>query len=111
MRKFAAHLLYLSAVEKVLGPVIVLLDQEGLVESYEKFSVEQPGVEWLGGIFLLLPVLESPESVSCSFEDWYKKVSSVYQPNACSYALWHVNGIPVDADLSRISKESMSKLK
>lgn len=110
MKKFAAHLLYLSAAETVVGPVVVQLTHEGVVTSFERISAELPGVEWLGGIFLLLPTSEFPTSGSGSLEAWYKKVSPVYQPEVHSYALWHVSGIPVDSGLEKISVTAPQRL-
>ncbi len=102
MRKFAAHRLYLSATEVVAGPVVVRLTSEGFVAGYEKLTAEQPGVEWLGGIFLLLPVSETPKQDAGNFGVWYAAVCPAYHPECGSYVLWHVNSIPVDAGLSAI---------
>lgn len=109
MRKFAAHRLYLSATEVVAGPVMVQLKDDGVVDSYERLTAEQPAVEWLGGIFLLLPVSDFPRQTEGSFSDWYKTVCPVYRPE-CSYALWHVSGIPVDAGLTAISLTAPQRL-
>lgn len=109
MRKFAAHRLYLSAREMVAGPVVVQLTDDGLVASYEVFTAEQPAVEWLGGIFLLLPASESPKQTEGSFGDWYATECPVYRPE-CGYALWHVSGIPADSGLTDISLTAPRRL-
>lgn len=102
MRKYAAHRLYLSATEVVTGPVVVQLSAEGFVTGYEKLTAEQPGVEWLGGFFLLLPVSEIPKQCTDRFGVWYAAECPAYHPECGSYVLWHVNDIPVDTDLSAI---------
>lgn len=110
MRKFAAHRLYLSATEMVPGPVVVQLTSEGLVAGYEILSAEQPAVEWLGGVFLLLPVSETPASGAENFKSWYGSVCPAYHPECGSYALWHVSGIPVDAGLAAIPSTAPHRL-
>lgn len=103
MRRFAAHRLYLSATEMVTGPVAVQLTKEGLVASYEVLAAEQPAVEWLGGIFLLLPVSAVPRQATAgSFGAWYASWCQKYRPDIESYTLWHVSGISADTALTAI---------
>lgn len=109
MKKFGAHRLYLSAREAVQGPVVVQLDDEGLFVSYERLTAEQPAVEWLGGIFLLLPVSEHPDAGMSGFGEWYESVSPVYH-FGCPYALWHVSGLPADAPLQSIPNTAPHRL-
>lgn len=110
MRKVAAHRLILSATETVSGPLVVRLADNGMVVDYEMLQREQPGVEWLGGIFLLLPVILMPEPNSSDFVSWYQAVNPVYSPEAESYALWHVSGVPVTIALSELSKINLIRL-
>lgn len=102
MRKFAAHRLYLSATEMVAGPVAVQLADDGLVAFYEVLTAEQPAVEWLGGIFLLLPASDVPKQRADSFGAWYASLGPYGRSEHTAYALWHVSGIPADTDLMEI---------
>lgn len=110
MRKVAAHRLILSATESVSGPLVVRLADDGMVVDYERLQGEQPGVEWLGGIFLLLPAALTPGPDLPDFVSWYEAVNPVYSPDTESYALWHVGDVPVTAALSELSRTSLFRL-
>lgn len=110
MRKFAAHRLYLSATEMVAGPVVVQLADDGRVASFEVLTAEQPAVEWLGGIFLLLPASEVPKQLAGSFGTWYASLGSYDRSGNTFYNLWHVSGIPADTGLMEISVTAPRRL-
>lgn len=89
MRKVACHRLYTRSGE-TLSMQVIVLDDDGIVQSWHTLEAEEEHVEWLGGSMFLLPYRFHP-SDSLSPREVWRQIASC--PYPASFWLWAVYGL------------------
>lgn len=83
MKKYACNRLYVD--DRYLSQAVVVINDNGEVESYSSFSEEMPETEWIGGVILLSCI---KDRVQCDgFHHFRKQMTNAKQ---CVYA-WHIS--------------------
>lgn len=91
MRKLACHRLYVAAFSE-LSMQVVVLDENGRVQSWHHLEAEEPYVEWIGGNMILLPESCSPSDGTSLEQVWQKYGIGTSIP---PYTLWRLSGVPL----------------
>lgn len=90
-KQYACNRFYLSANDVINQNTVVILNQEGFYLEHSPLSGERPYVEWLGGIFFLLPQqILTPCGHEEDFFQWYLTVCPAWV-KGIKYRLWSIH--------------------
>lgn len=94
-KQYACNRFYLSADDEIKQNTVVVLDQDGFYQEHAPLLGERPFVEWLGGIFFLLPQTLSPFGHEEDFLKWYHTVFPTWVKDI-KYRLWCIRVLSIN---------------